>query len=181
MLAPMRYKDFTWPNNPRTYTISYERQTAVHKVPQGAYTLEDLGRTCRVMRGEGEFYGPQAYETFKKLATVFYHNGPGVLLHPVWMTTSAYFTELQLRQEPAEDYVAYSFAFQEGYPDYQPMRRIPPEDPALTGKKYHLVAAGDTIWSIARLWDTTAAEILELNPDISNSRALTQGQKVRVR
>ena len=25
-LAPMRYKDFVWPHNPRTYTIEYRRE-----------------------------------------------------------------------------------------------------------------------------------------------------------
>lgn len=43
MLAPMRYKTFVWPHNPRTYTITYARDTAVHKVPMGVYTMQDLG------------------------------------------------------------------------------------------------------------------------------------------
>ena len=32
-LAPMRYKDYVWPHNPETYTISFKRQVAVAKVP----------------------------------------------------------------------------------------------------------------------------------------------------
>ena len=73
----MQYKDYIWPHNPRTYTISYERKVAVHKVPFGRYAMQDLGLGRRVMRGEGEFYGEGAYEEFKKLASVFYHGGPG--------------------------------------------------------------------------------------------------------
>ena len=64
-LAAMRYKTYTWPHNPRTYTIDYERKMAVHKVPFGRYHLQDLGLTRRVMRGEGEFTGPGAYVEFK--------------------------------------------------------------------------------------------------------------------
>ena len=60
-LSPMRYKDFTWPHNPRVYTIDYERRMAENKVPYGLYHLQDLGRGHRVMRGEGEFVGPDAY------------------------------------------------------------------------------------------------------------------------
>ncbi len=52
-LAPMRYKDYVWPHNPRVYSIDYERKMAVNKVPFGTYHLQDLGRTRRVMRGEG--------------------------------------------------------------------------------------------------------------------------------
>ena len=66
-LTPMRYKDFVWPHNPRTYTIRYERQVAVHKVPFGRYAMQDLGMGRRIMEGEGEFWGPDAYDTFKEL------------------------------------------------------------------------------------------------------------------
>ena len=56
-LAPMRYKDFVWPHNPRTYTIEYRRAMGEHKVPFGRYHLQDLGPCKRVMKGEGEFEG----------------------------------------------------------------------------------------------------------------------------
>ena len=45
----MRYKDYVWPHNPRTYTIDYERKMAAQKVPFGRYHLQDLGLTRRVM------------------------------------------------------------------------------------------------------------------------------------
>ena len=43
----MRFGSFVWPNNPRTYTISCKRQTAVHKVPMGGFVVQDLGRGRR--------------------------------------------------------------------------------------------------------------------------------------
>lgn len=187
MLAPMRYKNFTWPHNPRTYSIEYERMTAVHKVPKGVYTMEDLGRTCRVMRGEGEFVGPNAYKTFKELATVFYSDGPGSLFHPVWMTTSAYFTELKLTQQPREDYVAYSFAFREGFSGYGGMTKVREPDQTLPAAdtaaqaQYHTVVAGDTLWAIGRTYGKTVAQLLQLNPRISNANLIYPGQQVRVR
>lgn len=182
MLAPMRYKTFTWPHNPKTYSISYERIAAVHKVPGGIYTMEDMGRTCRVMRGEGAFYGPNAYETFKQLATVFYSGGAGVLFHPVWMTTNAYFTELTLMQEPTENYVAYRFAFCEGYDGYAGMQKLADGKTAQTNEAtYHTVASGDTLWAIANRYGTTVAELVKRNPAISNPNLIYVGQKVRVK
>lgn len=89
LLTPMRYKDYIWPHNPTTYSITYERQVALHKVPFGRYYMQDLGQSCRVMRGEGVFYGEGAYDEFKKLATVFYGGGPGLLIHPVWQISNA--------------------------------------------------------------------------------------------
>ena len=112
-LAAMRYKDYVWPHNPRTYTIDYQRNVTVQKVPFGRYHLQDLGLTRRVMRGEGEFAGEGAYDEFKRLASVFYLPGPGPLIHPVWQAAEVYFVALSLQQEPRADYVAYSFTFWE--------------------------------------------------------------------
>ena len=56
-LSPMRYRGYTWPHNPRVYTIEYNRTMAAHKIPFGQYQLQDLGRSSRIMRGEGEFVG----------------------------------------------------------------------------------------------------------------------------
>ena len=81
-LTPMRYKNYTWPHNPRVYSIDYERKMAVHKVPFGLYHLQDLGRTRRVMEGEGEFVGADAYSQFGQLANVFYDSGPGPSRQP---------------------------------------------------------------------------------------------------
>ena len=111
----MRFGSFVWPNNPRTYTISCKRQTAVHKVPMGGFVVQDLGRTATVMKGEGEFFGADAYSTFLELLAVFQKGGRGTLVHPVWQTAGAYLTELELTQEPRDDYVAYRFTFFAGF------------------------------------------------------------------
>ena len=102
-MEPMQYKGFVWPHNPRTYTIDFTRQTALQKIPMGDYNLQDLGRSCREMRGEGEFFGPMAYDTFKALATVFYEGGPGVLIHPVWQTANAYMVGALGENYPQDD------------------------------------------------------------------------------
>ena len=81
LLSPMRFKNFVWPHNPRVYSIAFERKLAAHKIPFGLHYLQSLGQTRRVLRGEGEFAGEDAYDTFKTLATVFYEETPGVLVH----------------------------------------------------------------------------------------------------
>ena len=132
-LAAMRYKDYVWPHNPRVYTIEYHRDMAVQKFPMGVYHLQDLGRSYRVLKGEGEFVGPEAYDQFKELATLFYAGGTGPLIHPVWQPASAYFVELSLRQEPRPDYVSYTFTFWEG----------PSETPGL--KEYGTERTGESV------------------------------------
>ena len=76
ILTPMRYKSYTWPHNPRVYSIDYERKMAVHKVPFGYYYLQDLGRTRRVMEGEGEFVGEGLTASSDSWPTSFMRRGP---------------------------------------------------------------------------------------------------------
>ncbi|WP_251445761.1 LysM peptidoglycan-binding domain-containing protein [Vermiculatibacterium agrestimuris] len=190
-LAPMRYKDFVWPHNPRVYTIEYKREMGLHKVPFGRYHLQDLGPTRRVMKGQGEFVGEKAYETFQALACVFYQEGPGVLVHPVWQAANAYFVELSLAQEPRKDYVKYTFTFWEGYNGYQPYARSAltyngggtaavTQSAGTAEELWHTVAKGECLWNIAQRYGKTVTEVIALNPQIKNPNLIYPGERVRL-
>lgn len=186
-LTAMRYKDYVWPHNPRVYTIEYERKIGARKVPFGRYFLQDLGPTRRIMRGEGEFVGKDAYQEFKRLASVFYQDGPGLLVHPVWQTSNAYFVELSLKQEPRADYVLYTFAFWEGYEGHNTGIQVEdvqsPSNESTSsngGEVWHTVRKGDTLWAIAQSYGLTLTALIILNPQIKNPNLILVGEKVRV-
>lgn len=193
-LSPMQYKGFVWPHNPRTYSITYHRAVAVHKVPFGRYAMQDVGMSYRVMQGEGEFFGEDAYDTFRALASVFYENGPGTLLHPVWQSAQAYFVDLALAQEPRKDYVRYTFTFWETLSLYReslapagaegPLgESAPPAGggaAAGTGQT-HTVVQGETLWGIAQAWGLTLGELLAKNPQLKNPNVIQPGQVIQVR
>lgn len=198
-LTPMQYKSYVWPHNPRTYRITYQRRVAVQKVPFGRYALQNLGLTRRVMEGEGEFFGPEAYDEFRKLASVFYQEGPGMLIHPVWQSANVYFVGLALAQEPKQDYVRYSFTFWEDENRYR-QKLVPvgqkkttgavskPAAPssagnggAATGAEYHTVTQGETLWGIAQSRGMSLGELLVLNPQLKNPNRISAGQRLRVK
>lgn len=189
-LAPMRYKNFVWPHNPRTYTIGYERRMASHDTPHKKSRLESMGMAHRVMRGEGEFFGPQAYEQFKALASVFYEDTPGMLVHPVWQAVNAYFVELALEQEPRADYVRYSFVFWEcgeeerafGLREVAAAMSPAGSESAGSGQSqvWHTVVRGDTLWAIARTYGVELTDLIAWNPGIKNPNLILPGQKVLV-
>ena len=201
ILSPMRFKNFVWPHNPRVYSITYERKIAVHKIPFGRHYLQSLGQTRRVLKGEGEFVGEGAYDTFKKLATVFYEETPGVLVHPVWTTTTAWFAGLELRQEPRRDYVAYSFEFWEVMSDSTTELAtvtVNSEGTASNGgaasgsapsagtaaparEEWYTVVKGDTLWGLSKRYGVALSTIIALNPQIRNPNLIYVGQKVRIR
>ena len=155
---------------------------AVHKVPFGRHHLQSLGQTRRVMRGEGEFVGEDAYETFSRLATVFYEETPGVLIHPVWVTTTAWFVNLKLEQEPRPDYVRYSFEFWEVIDEHDAsLSGGPVLSGGAEGELWHTVVKGDSLWALAKTYGTTVEALTALNPSIRNPNLIVVGQKVRVR
>ena len=197
-LTPMQYKSYVWPHNPRTYRITYQRQVAVQKVPFGRYALQNLGMTRRVMEGEGEFFGPDAYDEFRKLASVFYQEGPGVLIHPVWQSARVYFVALALAQEPKQDYVRYTFAFWENdnrcsqslTPVGQKQAAVTAPKPGnaapagnigtVSGAVYHTVTQGETLWGIAQSRGMTLGQLLVLNPQLKNPNRVSVGERLRV-
>lgn len=184
-LSPMRYKDYVWPHNPKVYTIDYQRQVAVDKVPFGQYRLQDLGRTRRVMRGEGEFVGKDAYAQFGALANVFYKEGAGPLIHPLWQAANAYFVELALKQEPRPDYVSYRFTFWEDLDCYDAKLKLEVAEQsgqaAPESRTVHKVVKGDTLWAIAKRYGVTMELLLQRNPEIKNPNLIRVGQEVVVK
>lgn len=189
-LSPMRYKGYTWPHNPRIYSIDFQRAMAVHKVPFGRYQLQDLGMGHRVMKGSGEFVGPGAYEEFQRLACLFYEGGTGLLVHPLWQAADAYFVALRLEQTPRPDYVRYSFEFWEEVGRYRGVadRATEPVQSSLSTvaqktaqPEYHRVVKGDTLWGLARRYSVDLKELIALNPQIKNPNLIYVGQEVRVR
>ena len=192
ILTPMRYKGYTWPHNPRVYSIDYERKMATNKVPFGLYYLQDLGRTRRVMEGEGEFVGEGAYSQFGELANIFHENGPGLLIHPVWQAASAYFVTLRLEQEPLPNYVRYSFSFWEDVDYYSGAASVQTAgsiggtgtgtdtSPTAGASTRYRVVQGDTLWGIAQRFGLPLETLVALNPRIKNPNLIRPGDEVRV-
>lgn len=190
-LTPMRYKDYTWPHNPEVYQAECRREVAALKVPFGGYVLQDLGRTYRILQGEGTFAGLRAYEQYKELEQVFLQGGSGVLVHPVWKTAGAYFVSLELTEEPLPDYVRYRFTFWEDTHDYSGglKRRTDQEAdeaaysdrisaPAQAETAAYTVKKGDTLWGIAGKLGVGLEELIRANPQIRNPNLIYAGDRV---
>lgn len=170
----MRFKSFVWPNNPYSYTLTTQREIAKHSFPGKGYGLEDMGQGLQVLTGEGEFYGIGAYSTMRQLIRVFQEGGTGVLVHPVVEMQQAVFRELEVIQEPREDYVRYRFSFWED----GGLAGITGGDNKTSGS--YGVQVGDDLWSIAQRYDTTVEALLMANRWIQNPNVLEPGRQVVV-
>jgi spore coat assembly protein SafA len=183
----MRFKEYTWPYNPESFTATWARKLAVHKIPFGRYCLQDLGRTCRILQGEGTFTGERAYAEFQKLAGVFCEDGPGLLVHPVFQAASAYFVSLQMKEEPLPQYVRYTFEFWEDGVGNTGLKEIggSSDDYAASTSKSaepvsYTVRRGDTLWGIAGQYGVALSALISANPQIKNPNLIYPGEKVRI-
>lgn len=192
-LTPMRYKDYTWPHNPEAYTVERRRRLAVHQIPYGRCVIQDLGGEYRVLKGEGVFAGEGAYEQFQQLVEVFRESGAGLLVHPVWQTERAWFTSLQVTEEPLPDYVRYSFEFWEDWDGYNGgLTEIDAEDgnaqddqtvgrsQAERDRAVYTVRKGDTLWGIAKRYGVTLTALIAANPQIKNPNLIYPGDGVNI-
>ena len=164
-LASMRYKDYTWPHNPETYTVEYRRSVVVHKVPFGGYLMQDLGKTYRVLRGEGVFAGENAYDQFRELEAVFEEEDAGILVHPVWET---------VREDPA----SYSAGLIQT--DSTMEHPAAPSRPDGEDTVVYTVKKGDTLWGIAGRYGVSLTALIAANPQIKNPNLIYPGNRVQI-
>ena len=109
----IQYKTWVWPRNPETWVQSAVREPEYTKNASNVMVFSGMGPVKRTVTGKGAFVGLHAYEDFKALQTLFLDSSCGALIHPVWGEFNMYFTELEMTQEPRENYVAYQFEFRE--------------------------------------------------------------------
>ena len=184
----MRYKDYTWPHNPEVYAVERRRRLAVHPVPYGTCVIQDLGSSYRVLQGEGEFIGKNAYEQFRQLAEVFQEGGAGLLVHPVWQAERAWFASLTVEEEPLPDYVRYRFEFWEDWNGYDAVltevQSAPSQTAAASAAKedsaVYTVRKGDTLWGIAKSYGVALTALITANPQIKNPNLIYPGDQVRL-
>lgn len=188
-LTPMRYKDYVWPHNPETYSVTWQRKIAVHKVPFGRYCMQEMGPSYRVMRGGGAFVGTDAYQEFRRLAAVFDQDGAGLLVHPVWQAAGAYFVSLQLTEEPMPDFVRYTFEFWEDCGQSAGLTAVSTVSSSTASNSnestasavWYTVKKGDTLWGIAKRYGVTLQSLITANPQIKNPNLIYEGNQVRVK
>ena len=111
-MQKMSYKGWVWPENPEKYEEFYLREPVYAKNSQKVWVFKGMGPRKLTVKGEGVFCGKDAFSDFKALAALFSNTESGELVHPVWGSVQAYFTELEMTQEPKENYVAYRVEFQ---------------------------------------------------------------------
>ena len=109
----MKFRMFRWHENPERFGIRAVCVPEYQENEYGSYDYLGLGPMAREFSGGGVFCGEDAVQQFNALAVLLSNRTMGELYHPVWGTTTAYLTELQMTQQSRTDYIEYSFIFRE--------------------------------------------------------------------
>lgn len=109
----LKFQDWVWPENPETFLIRAERTPKYEKAEDGTMTYSGMSQLSRTITGRGVFQGSYAATYYMALAAYLRSAEAGDLIHPVWGTFRALLTELSMEEDSREDWVVYSFTFQE--------------------------------------------------------------------
>lgn len=110
-LNNIKYKDFTFPNNPETTGFKCDRAYVKHKYPNLiGNELEDFGANAIIITGTGYFFGEKAYDNFHKLYKEFAKSGVGGFSHPIFTeVTRGLMVSLDSTVDPQVNVIKYSF------------------------------------------------------------------------
>lgn len=109
----MQFRTFTWPNDPETLSLSYRRAADMLPGENGLWTLENQAQLGRVVEGEGVFFGPDAYDSFRELSALMQSGISGSLTLPHWGQMQALMTQLSVTETAGNCYLKYRFTFLE--------------------------------------------------------------------
>ncbi len=109
----LKFRMFTWPENPEEYKIEASCVPKFEPGENGGIAFVGLEPMSRIITGRGVFTGPDAVEHFNALAVMMATRTKGDLVHPVWGTSEVFLTDLTMEQESRPGYVAYRFQFRE--------------------------------------------------------------------
>lgn len=168
-LMGMRFKDFTWRDNPTALTVTDSRNLKETVLPYRGTRTEDLGPEKRRVTGEGYFAGEDCWERWSALRKVYAQGGPGSLQLPGQEPFLAVMDGLKLIGAAGKDLVKYSFSFTE----YR-------SGAAYDGTGLHLARAGESLWDYAWRFGRSVEELVAANPDIRDIGALKPGEEVWV-
>ncbi|SDN83098.1 LysM peptidoglycan-binding domain-containing protein [Acetanaerobacterium elongatum] len=171
-MEKLRYKEYTFPTNPRRLEVINERRTARVPLPFEGELVADMGARARMVVIDGEFFGANAMQQYLKLEQVYNQGGSGQLYLPGEPPFMAHFSFFKTVGLPGRDGYGYTARFIEDTL----------QDGSGTPERQFtcIVQENETLFAIAARFHTTAERLLADNPAIVSPNGLTAGQVIRV-
>lgn len=171
ILAPMRFKGYTWHHNPKNIEVSNVKSSKEIKEPYAGSVLQSFGRKSRVIKGTGELYGSDCLQQYEILWQLYVEGGSGLLSVPEFMPFYAEFSSLSFEAQPQPDVLLYSFTFTECMQN---------EMPKYEESVYTVKSDGENLWDIANSFGKTVESLVVLNTQLKYPDNLKKGEVVKL-
>lgn len=168
-LVPMRFGGVSWRHNPREIRFAAEKNVRELVSPFALPAVQDVGRRCMTVRGEGELYGADCLEQFERLLALFRREGTDVLSIAGIKPFYAVFEELAVVGEPKPDVLTYRFVFREA-----------PRESGEDKPTVHTAAQGESLWDISYRCGVGIDALVALNPQVKRPDEVAAGEEVRL-
>jgi len=168
-MMQMKFKDFTWKNNPVELVMGLARNIKEIVIPYVGTKTDDMGEIKRKVSGRGYFTGEVCMEEFNRLQKTFQEGGAGSLHLPGQMPFAAVMQELKFIGVQGENIVEYSFLFKE-------------TEGARAAEKSGVYTArnGESLWDYSFMSGVDIETMRESNTHIRNINYLNEGDEVIV-
>ena len=167
----MRFCGYDFHHNPATLKIESAGNIRELISPCCESTSDHLGYRLRRISGEGELYGEDCIEQYRRLMSLHENGTAGLLTLPHMPSIYAFLKELQLIAQPRDNVLTYRFEFVEQLRRQTPNRR---------SDYYETIVPGESLWDIAYRCHIAVDTLVGLNPQIEYIDSLEKGERVRL-
>lgn len=167
----LRFMGYTLHHNPHTLQITNTANVSQYNIPQSLAITQNTGNSPIVVKGDGVFYGDNAFEQYMKLKSLGEKCKAGVLsvsdLNPFF----AYLSQLKLNCTPLDDYVEYSFTFIQA-----PNHAYKENSTAPT----QYTVENEDLWDISYRLGISIETLIALNPQLKNTTDIKEGDVITI-
>ena len=169
----MRFLGFTLHHNPSKIEVSDVSELSENLIIGGLPFVCCNGEKAAVLRGEGVFYGENAFEQYLELRDLYKNGTAGALSVSGIRPFYAFLAKLGLKCMPVDNMVEYSFTFLEA-PNIVPNENS-------TAPVFYIAADGQDLWDISGITGISVDTLVMLNPQFKSPCEVSDGDKIRIR
>lgn len=169
----MRFSGLTLHHNPSKIEVLDVSELSENLIIGGVPFVCGSGANAAVVRGEGVFYGANAFEQYLDLRDLYKNGTAGALSLSGVRPFYAFLAKLGLKCMPVDDVVEYSFTFLEA------PNLVPKENS--TAPLFRIAEEGQDLWDISVITGISVDTLVMLNPQLKSPCEVSQGDKIRIR
>ena len=164
----MRFDGMTLHHNPHTLYVSDSVTVDKEFNAELSAVVKQNGKNPTIVKGEGVFYGENAFEQYLKLKALCEKGSCGILsvsgIYPFY----ALLYDLKLTCKSIENVVEYVFYFVE----------VPYGKEISTFPQYCIVEENQDLWDISEKHGIAIEKLIACNPQISSLNSVSAGDKI---